>query len=55
MVFGPKGFLDLSLRVSEGSCKLNLHVTIGPRFSVWGCWMGAAGQAELCELEAENV
>lgn len=50
-VSGPRSFLNLSLRISEGSCRLNLYITKEPSSSVRGmldkCW----GQVGACELE----
>ena len=50
-VSSPRSFLNLSLRISEGSCKLNLYITKEPSSSVREmldkCW----GQVGACELE----
>lgn len=49
-------FLDLSLRLSEQSCRFNLCATMRLSSSmVGGCWMGAPGQVGVRELEQENV
>lgn len=54
-VSGPRSFLDLSLRTSEGGCRFNLYITMEPSSSMRGmldeCW----GQVGVCELEWGNT